>query len=154
MLRHSISQVFGAKHPALSARENDDIRPRFTQPYATNSYSIQRPDRVSGSANTNVPHLEPSLQPSQYQNPAAMPISTPAPAPAFQPLPLLGHAPQTPSTVSQVTIRDTSNLHPVFFTARLRKSPFILDAVAITSPVAYGYQEVHRRADGTILALL
>ncbi|CAJ2513679.1 Uu.00g017980.m01.CDS01 [Anthostomella pinea] len=57
---------------------------------------------------------------------------------------------------NQQTARDTSNLHPVFFTARLQKSPFVLDAAAVASPVAHGYvyHESQRRADGAIPAML
>lgn len=159
MLRHSVSQVFGSEHPALSPRGDDDIGPRLFD--KTNfSLQAQRPYQVSRRTSSNSPRLNPSLQSSQYQELT--------PVPAIQPMPILSHSHMprnvagsiprlpTPVTISQVTQRDASNLHPVFFTERLRRSPFILDAVGVTSPVAcgYAYQEVQRRADGTVPAML
>ncbi|OTA63628.1 hypothetical protein K449DRAFT_432936 [Hypoxylon sp. EC38] len=151
MLRHSVSQVFGSKHPALSPRGDDDIGPR---PFDATNFALQA-QKLSRRTSSNSPALNPSLQSSQYQDLT--------PAPAIQPMPILSHMPRNvagpvthSSTISHVAQRDASNLHPVFFTERLRRTPFILDAVGVTSPVAcgYAYQEVQRRADGTIPAML
>ncbi|OTA96087.1 hypothetical protein M434DRAFT_151675 [Hypoxylon sp. CO27-5] len=154
MLRHSVSQVFGSKHPALSPRGDDDIGPR---PFDATNFAIQAQTlyQVSRRSSSNAPVLNPLLESSQYQDLT--------PAPAIRPMPTLSHMPRNvagpvphSSTISHVAQRDASNLHPVFFTERLRKTPFILDAVGVTSPVAcgYAYQEVQRRADGTIPAML
>ncbi|KAI0387839.1 hypothetical protein F5Y04DRAFT_12592 [Hypomontagnella monticulosa] len=149
MLRHSISQVFGSKHPALSPRESDDIRqPRPS--YVTYQFPAQRLHQVSDSDFLNVSHLNLSLRPTHAQESIPMPVSMPIPmpGPAMQSLPLPGHMPPAtapvpyspaPAMLSQAVRRDASNLHPVFFTERLRRSPFVLDAVGVTSPVAHGY---------------
>ncbi|KAI0899775.1 hypothetical protein F4806DRAFT_265239 [Annulohypoxylon nitens] len=85
------------------------------------------------------------------------------PPPVIQPPPRVCHmssAPtpfsSVPSLVSPTTMKDSSNLHPVFFTERLRRSPFVLDAVGLTNPVAYGYayEEARRRAGGAIPSML
>ncbi|KAI1377716.1 hypothetical protein F4677DRAFT_415297 [Hypoxylon crocopeplum] len=93
-------------------------------------------------------------------------MQVPAPIPVIQPLPLPGHMlpgaspsvsyPPAPIIISQIAGRDTSNLHPVFFTERLRRSPLVLGAAAVTNPVAHGYayHNTQRRADGTIPARL
>ncbi|ORY65299.1 uncharacterized protein BCR38DRAFT_432402 [Pseudomassariella vexata] len=52
---------------------------------------------------------------------------------------------------------DTAVLHPVFFTQRLHRSPFVpLAAAAITSPVAHGYtySEAQRRSGGGLSSRL
>ncbi|KAI1470667.1 uncharacterized protein F4812DRAFT_274356 [Daldinia caldariorum] len=166
MLRHSISQVFGSKHPALSPRENDGIgRPPWLSLNTTASQlSVQQPHRESGSTFLDISSLNPSSQPSYSQEPIvmSMPMPTSVPAPAVQPLPLPGHMPQSfatsmpsPSTLTTVMM-DASSLHPVFFTERLRKSPFVVDGVEVTSPVAYGYgyRETQRRIDGAVPSML
>ncbi|KAI0840998.1 hypothetical protein F5Y06DRAFT_235165 [Hypoxylon sp. FL0890] len=166
MLRHSISQVFGSKHPALSPRGDDDIGPR--QPFDTKNFALRshKQHQIHHSANSSFPPLNPLLEISHYRELTPMPVLTPTPAPAIQPMPLLSHMPRnaaaavpsssTPLTRSQVVPRDASSLHPVFFTERLRRTPFIHDAVGVTSPVAHGYayQEVQRRANGIIPAML
>ncbi|KAI1210943.1 uncharacterized protein F4807DRAFT_44146 [Annulohypoxylon truncatum] len=149
MLRHSISQIFGGKHPALSPRGDDDIGPRPNRPSnPTISFS------VVGQLH-QFPHHD--LTPPHFQE------SAPMAAPAIQPPPRVSHMPSAPAPfssaptmISPVVTRDASNLHPVFFTERLRKSPFVLDAVGLTSPVAHGYayEEARRRAGGAIPALL
>ncbi|KAI2779091.1 hypothetical protein F4815DRAFT_203620 [Daldinia loculata] len=155
MLRHSVSQVFGLKHPALSPRENDDIgqQPRLPD-IKTNQLSAQ--------TSPNVLSLNSSPQSSYSQEPISMPMPTPVPVPAVQPLPLPGHMSQGisapipyPSTLATMKM-DASNLHPVFFTERLRRSPFVFDSVGVTSPVAHGYAypETQRRTDGTISSRL
>ncbi|KAI1409597.1 hypothetical protein F5Y13DRAFT_169621 [Hypoxylon sp. FL1857] len=165
MLRHSISQVFGSKHPVLSPRGDDDIGPR---PFDTTNLALQaqKLHQVSHGAKSIALPLNSSLQLSQYQELTPMPMLAPTPAPAIQPMPLLSHMPRnvaaqvphssTPATISHIAPMDASNLHPVFFTERLRRSPFILDAVGVTSPVAHGYayQEVQRGVNGTVPAML
>ncbi|KAI1142381.1 hypothetical protein F5Y05DRAFT_224611 [Hypoxylon sp. FL0543] len=162
MLRHSISQVFGSQHPAISPRGDDDIGPR---PFDTTSFALRSPKRhqIPHGANPSVSSLNTSLQISQGQELTPISALTPPPAPA---MPLLSHMPQNaaapvpqssrPVAVSPVAHRDASSLHPVFFTERLRRTPFILDTVGVTSPVAHGYayQEVQRGAVGTIPAML
>ncbi|KAI2624174.1 hypothetical protein GGR54DRAFT_564415 [Hypoxylon sp. NC1633] len=167
MLRHSVSQVFGSEHPALSPRESDDIRqPR---PFnVTKRFAFQEPHQVSHGAVSNALSLNPSHQLPYSQDfaPVPMPAPMPMPTPAMQPLPLPGHMlpgalpsasyPPTTNAISQVIRRDTANLHPVFFTERLRRTPFVLDASAVTSPVAHGYtyHDAQGRADGSIPARL
>ncbi|KAI2637146.1 hypothetical protein GGS26DRAFT_547520 [Hypomontagnella submonticulosa] len=151
MLRHSISQVFGLKHPALSPRESDDItgrQPRSS--YVKSQFPAQRQHQVSDSDFLNKSYLNLTLQPSNIQGPIPMP------APVMQPLSLPGHMPPAvaapvpyspaPAMLSQAVRRDASNLHPVFFTERLRRSPLMLDAAGMTSPVAHGY--VYHTAQG------
>ncbi|KAI1095796.1 hypothetical protein F5B19DRAFT_268033 [Rostrohypoxylon terebratum] len=149
MLRHSASQIFGGKHPALSPRGDDDIEPRpiwLSNP--TNlRLAVARSHQISNS-DIHTPH---------FQEPASMP------PPVIQPPPRVCHMPSAPipsssvpNMISPIATRDTSNLHPVFFTERLRRSPFVLDAVGLTNPVAYGYayEEARRRAGGAIPAML
>lgn len=148
MLRHSASQIFGGKHPALSPRGDDDIEPRpnwLLNP--TNlRLSVAQLHQVS-SHDINTPY---------FQEPVLMP------PPVIQPPPRVCHMPSAPtpfssaSTMISPIARDSSNLHPVFFTERLRRSPFVLDAVGLTNPVAYGYayEEARRRAGGAIPSML
>ncbi|KAI4870109.1 hypothetical protein F4820DRAFT_321568 [Hypoxylon rubiginosum] len=94
-----------------------------------------------------------SLHPSLKSAPMPLPDL----ASAIHPLPLLSYSPQrarllTPYSSSSapaaavVVKRDVSNLHPVFFTERLRRSPLVPGAPGVTSPVAHGYayQEAKR----------
>ncbi|KAK6957715.1 hypothetical protein Daesc_000503 [Daldinia eschscholtzii] len=162
MLRHSISQVFGSKHPALSPRENDGIGRQPRPLDTTSQLSAQIPNRESGNTFPNVSSLNSSPEPLYSQEPIAMPMPNPVPAPAVQPLPLPGHNPQNfvvsvPAPAALRTMgMDASSLHPVFFTERLRRSPFVGDTAGVTNPVAYGYsyQETQRRIDGTVPSML
>ncbi|KAI0111358.1 hypothetical protein F4814DRAFT_450033 [Daldinia grandis] len=163
MLRHSVSQIFGLKHPALSPRENDDIGQQPRPPnLTTNQVSTQLSPNESDSIIPDVLFLNPSPQSSYSQQPISVPMPTPVPVPTVQPLPLPGHMPQSiltpipyPSTLATMKM-DASSLHPVFFTERLRRSPFVFDAVGVTSPIAqgYGYPETERRTNGTISSRL
>ncbi|KAI1461303.1 hypothetical protein F4805DRAFT_277875 [Annulohypoxylon moriforme] len=151
MLRHSASQIFGGKHPALSPRGDDVIEPRpnwLQLSYPTNSFPVVEQFHQISNPDLNPPHFQ---------------ETDPMPAPVIQPPPRVCHMQSTPTPftstptmISPVTTRDASNLHPVFFTERLRRSPFVLDAVGLTSPVAYGYsyEEARRRAGGAIPAML
>ncbi|KAI0889015.1 uncharacterized protein GGS22DRAFT_66138 [Annulohypoxylon maeteangense] len=149
MLRHSASQVFGGKHPALSPRGDDDIEPRpnwlliskNSRPVVERLHQLPNPDLSS-------PHFE---------------ESAPMLAPIIQPLPHVRHMPSTSAPFSSastmitpIATRDASSLHPVFFTARLRKSPFVLNAAGLVNPVAHGYayEESRRRVGGAIPAML
>ncbi|KAI1658004.1 hypothetical protein F4813DRAFT_67585 [Daldinia decipiens] len=163
MLRHSVSQIFGLKHPALSPRENDDIGRQPRPPnVTTNQLSAQMSPHESDIIFPNVLSLNSSPQSSYSQEPISMPMPTPVPVPAVQPLPLPGHMPQgiaapIPYTSTLATMKmDASSLHPVFFTERLQRSPFVFDAAGVTSPVAHGYAypETQRRTDGTISSRL
>ncbi|KAI8959019.1 hypothetical protein F5Y11DRAFT_18700 [Daldinia sp. FL1419] len=162
MLRHSVSQVFGLKHPALSPRENDDIKRQPRPLKIATQFSTQVPPQEPSSVIPDVVSLNSSSQPLGTQEPTSMPMPTPVPALAVQPLPLPGHMSQTisapiphPPTLAAMGM-DASSLHPVFFTERLRRSPLLFDAAGVISPVAYGYayQETQRGHDGTISSRL
>ncbi|KAI0853006.1 hypothetical protein F5Y00DRAFT_158743 [Daldinia vernicosa] len=163
MLRHSVSQVFGLKHPALSPRENDDIGQQPRPPNVrTNQLSTQVPPHEPDNICPNALSLNSPSQSSYSQEPISMPMPTPVPVPAVQPLPLPDHMPQGisaptlyPSTLTTRKM-DASSLHPVFFSERLQRSPFVFDAAEVTSPVAHGYAypETQRGADGSISSRL
>ncbi|KAI1503850.1 hypothetical protein F5X99DRAFT_373623 [Biscogniauxia marginata] len=196
MLRHSASQIFGSKHPALTRANTNDDRTTPMWMWGIGS----RNSRVVAQQQQELP----PVQTQQLQNEAAalpifadpslvfapagpaMPITTTTTIPPGNPSTQIpagfesaweGGAKQQQqqkhhhsqdenamlTTMALVAAaaarngRDTSSRHPVFFTERLHPAPFyVLDAAAVTSPVAHGYvyHENQRRADGAIPAML
>lgn len=164
--RHTASQIFGSQHPALSApaREADNkqgiwrcqaphlpSKPHQLQPQACQLFEGQQPSQA--------PQYMPSFTTATLVPLTLSPFtdSLDLLAATFNPMmPVRGgplrtannDAPPTSMPVSRESQgRNVSVLHPVFFAETLQRSPFVLNAAAVLSPVAYGYAipEVDRK---------
>ncbi|KAI1083411.1 hypothetical protein F5B20DRAFT_404388 [Whalleya microplaca] len=169
-LRHSASQIFGSKHPALSPREDDDRADCYPwRQRGRAAHAAEQPRTPNSQASAVAANETPAIitlshfpEPQQPLIPMAAQMSIPFMAPPLQPPQHFtsSSSSSSPTAVAawgQQTARNTANLHPVFFTARLRRSPFVLDAVAVTSPVAHGYvyhQTQRGLAEGAVPAML
>ncbi|KAI5920200.1 hypothetical protein F4810DRAFT_713721 [Camillea tinctor] len=169
MLRHSASQVFGSKHPALTrASANDDRTPPPAWAWGISSGNSrmvtqqQQPPNFLSQAQTQAQYGEPFLAqdpmlfgPGGPMSMTTMPYRTSSTAnPASSSSSSSSKEAEAKGMMAMMVITAASR-HPVFFTERLHPSPFVLDAAAITSPVAHGYvyHENQRRADGAIPAM-
>ncbi|KAI0597852.1 hypothetical protein F4775DRAFT_558918 [Biscogniauxia sp. FL1348] len=156
MLRHSASQIFGSKHPALTrASANDDRTPppwMWGGVGSGNSTMRAQQRQQSQEFQSQIPAQDPS---------PFVPMSSPAiPYRRASPPTMTAEQPEDILMMTMVSAaahdRSASSLHPVFFTERLHRSPLVLLDTAVTSPVAHGYvyHENQRRADGAIPAML